>query len=83
MCSIGYGGVMRISGNSDQVVIFPIVFPSRIHMTYQGQHPYGFSFQPQKDDCDDAAAATLKNPLNQPNYKNESQKLSFYGLIVI
>ena len=46
----------------------------------QGQHPYGFSFQPQKDNCD---AATLVNPLIPLNFKNEPQKLSFYGLIII
>ena len=49
----------------------------------QGQHPYCFSFQPQKDDCDAAAAEILENPLIPPNFKNESQKLSFYGPIVI
>ena len=47
----------------------------------QGQHPYGLSFQPQRDGCD--VAATLENSLVQLNFKNMSQKLSFNGLILI
>ena len=37
----------------------------------QGQHPYGLSFQSQKDGCDAAAAAaTLENSLFQLNFED-------------
>ena len=45
----------------------------------QGQHPYGLSFQPQKDGCDaaaaaaTAAAATLENSLFQLNFEGMSE----------
>ena len=39
----------------------------------QGQHPYCFSFQPQKDGCDAAAAATLENSLFQLNFEDMSE----------
>ena len=39
----------------------------------QGQHPYGLSFQPQKDGCDAAAAATLENSLFQLNFEDMSE----------
>ena len=71
---VWYGGVMRIRGNSDQVVIFPYYSPQeliRLMFDCQGQHPYGFSFQPQKDDCD--AAATLENSLFQLNFEDMSE----------
>ena len=81
---------MRIRGNTNQLGFFHniplnnsydlcLIVRDNIHTKI----PYGFSFQPQKDDCDAAAAATLENPLVPPNFKNVSQKLSFYSLFVI
>ena len=68
MGQFGFSHIILIKNSYDLSLIVP------------DNQTYGFSFQPQKG-CD--AAATLEKPLIPPYFKNESQKLSFYGLIVI